>query len=70
MKNSLLLLTLLLLLGVQFAYGQVKKTSAPSTADPMYEPSLYNGMEWRLVGPYRGGRAGTVTGVPGHPNLF
>ncbi|MDT8320912.1 MAG: hypothetical protein RQ826_10350 [Xanthomonadales bacterium] len=28
------------------------------------------GLEWRLVGPYRGGRVTAVTGVPGKPNLY
>jgi photosystem II stability/assembly factor-like uncharacterized protein len=28
------------------------------------------GLEWRHVGPYRGGRVTTVTGVPGKPNLY
>lgn len=27
-------------------------------------------MKWRLVGPFRGGRAGTVTGVNNNPNLY
>ena len=27
-------------------------------------------MRWRLVGPFRGGRTLTATGVPGQPNLF
>ncbi|WP_228236178.1 WD40/YVTN/BNR-like repeat-containing protein [Allomuricauda sp. M10] len=35
-----------------------------------YDQSLYSGMEWRMVGPHRGGRAGTVTGVPSDPNLY
>ncbi|NRB63896.1 MAG: glycosyl hydrolase, partial [Saprospiraceae bacterium] len=35
-----------------------------------YEESLYDGMEWRLVGPFRGGRAGTITGVPGDQQLY
>src|SRR5207248_3244704 len=34
------------------------------------DSSLYSGMRWRLVGPFRGGRALAVTGVPGQPNLF
>ena len=29
-----------------------------------------DGLEWRNVGPYRGGRVTTVTGVPGKPNLY
>ena len=28
------------------------------------------GLKWRLIGPYRGGRVTTVTGVPGKPNLY
>ncbi len=28
------------------------------------------GLEWRLIGPYRGGRVTTVTGVPGKPLLY
>jgi photosystem II stability/assembly factor-like uncharacterized protein len=27
-------------------------------------------MEWRMVGPYRGGRVTTATGVPGNPQLY
>ncbi len=35
-----------------------------------YDESLYQGMKWRLVGPFRGGRAGTVSGVIGQPNVY
>jgi photosystem II stability/assembly factor-like uncharacterized protein len=35
-----------------------------------FEPSLFSGMRWRLIGPFRGGRALTVTGVPGQPSTF
>ena len=34
------------------------------------DEAVFGGMQWRLVGPYRGGRAGTVTGVPGQPNIY
>ena len=33
--------------------------------------SVYSGaLQWRLIGPFRGGRAVAVTGVPGEPNHF
>ena len=32
--------------------------------------SLLNGLEWRLIGPFRGGRVLAVTGVPGDPYTF
>ena len=35
-----------------------------------FQEELYNGLEWRLVGPFRGGRAGTVAGLENHPNLY
>jgi len=30
----------------------------------------YNALEYRLIGPFRGGRSAAVTGVPNQPNLF
>jgi photosystem II stability/assembly factor-like uncharacterized protein len=35
-----------------------------------YDESLYNSIKYRLVGPFRGGRAGTVTGVNNNRNLY
>ena len=31
---------------------------------------LYQGMRWRMIGPFRAGRTVGATGVPGRPNLF
>ncbi len=33
-------------------------------------PNLFDGLRWRMIGPFRGGRAITATGVPGDPNTF
>ena len=30
----------------------------------------YDALEYRLVGPFRGGRSAAVTGVPNQPNLY
>src|SRR4029077_5320626 len=30
----------------------------------------FSALQWRSIGPYRGGRAVTVAGVPGSPNTF
>jgi photosystem II stability/assembly factor-like uncharacterized protein len=35
-----------------------------------YDENLYNALEYRLIGPFRGGRSAAVTGVPNKPNLF
>ncbi len=46
-----------------------RKKSGKAIAEN-YSESLYNSLEWRLVGPFRGGRAGTVSGVLNNPNLY
>jgi photosystem II stability/assembly factor-like uncharacterized protein len=33
-------------------------------------PELFNGLKWRLIGPFRGGRVVAVAGVPGHATTF
>ncbi len=39
-------------------------------ASGQYNPSFYQEMKWRMIGPYRGGRTVGATGVPGQPNVF
>src|SRR5438067_7736398 len=34
------------------------------------DPTLYSGLRWRLIGPFRGGRVNGVAGVPGQINVF
>jgi photosystem II stability/assembly factor-like uncharacterized protein len=41
-----------------------------SAAAQQYDPALFSGMQWRLIGPFRGGRSLTAVGVPGQPNTF
>lgn len=52
--------------------------TASPTASPEKKPApaaqidekLFNGMQWRQVGPFRGGRALAITGVPNEPNTW
>ena len=42
-----------------------------STAIAQSSPQeLWNGLKWRLIGPFRGGRAVAVAGVPGDSTTF
>src|SRR5262245_64281035 len=34
------------------------------------DPSLYSGLHWRMIGPFRGGRVDAVSGAPGRPYEF
>lgn len=61
-----LLLALVMLLDTQ---AQRRKTKTPDNTLE-YDQSLYAGIQWRSIGPYRGGRAGTVSGVIGNDNLY
>lgn len=68
MKYYLLLLASLLITSAGVA--QKKGAATPAKAAVGYDQKLYDAMEWRSIGPYRGGRSAAVTGVPGKPNLF
>jgi photosystem II stability/assembly factor-like uncharacterized protein len=43
---------------------------SPVHAAPDVDTTRLEGLEWRMIGPWRGGRVTTVTGVRGKPNLY
>jgi photosystem II stability/assembly factor-like uncharacterized protein len=47
----------------------VAATIIPSLAQQV-DPALFQEMKWRLVGPFRAGRALTAVGVPGNPSVY
>ena len=51
------------------AYAQQTPPRAPSPP-PAVNPALFEGLEYRLVGPPQGGRVNTVMGVPSQPRTF
>ena len=57
MRRPFYLSFALILSSVLASYGQVA-------------PSLVGGMQWRQIGPFRGGRVLAVAGVPGDPNTY
>lgn len=60
--QSLMVIALAFLVATPFEMEAQRKVS--------YDESLYNSLQWRSIGPYRGGRSAAVTGVPGKPNLY
>ncbi len=44
--------------------------SASPTPGSQVDPKLFSGMQWRQVGPFRGGRTLAIEGVPGEPNTW
>jgi photosystem II stability/assembly factor-like uncharacterized protein len=54
------------------AIAAAVSTSAAMAAESQqaYPPGLYDGLHWRLVGPFRGGRAVTAVGIPDDPLTY
>lgn len=69
MKSKRFLILLIALASVA-AFGQKKGTTTKAKETVTFDEKLYGGLEWRSIGPFRGGRSAAVTGVPGKPNLF
>jgi photosystem II stability/assembly factor-like uncharacterized protein len=42
----------------------------PIAIAQQYDASLYSGLRWRMIGPFRGGRVNAVSGVVGQPDTF
>ncbi|MBV8067890.1 MAG: hypothetical protein JO113_07925 [Candidatus Eremiobacteraeota bacterium] len=55
-----------LLIALSFGAPAVRAQAAETNVPPAYFTALH----WRLIGPFRGGRALAVTGVPGEPHHF
>src|SRR5437763_7309940 len=35
-----------------------------------FDPKLYSGLQWRMIGPFRGGRTVGAAGIADQPNVF
>lgn len=65
--RPLLLCAMLLALHPMDAQRRNKKSDQPSI---VVNDSLFPGLKWRNIGPFRGGRSVTSTGVVGQPHTF
>ncbi len=61
---------LLLLACASFFISQAQKKSTPSPATPSIDSQFLSKVKYRLVGPWRGGRSGAVTGSYKNKNTF
>src|ERR1700692_637506 len=44
---------------------------SPAPTQPgAIDEKLFKGMQWRQIGPFRGGRALAIEGVPGEPDTY
>ena len=47
-----------------------RPTAPAAPAPAAFDSSLFKAMQWRLIGPFRGGRAVTVAGVTNNTNVY
>ena len=59
-------------LGIALAamFGLTIRPTPASTSSDVVDPRFFSSMEWRMIGPFRGGRTVGATGVPSQPNVF
>jgi photosystem II stability/assembly factor-like uncharacterized protein len=69
-QTLLSFLTISFLTVVTLALPQVYAQPPGQPMMPSVDPALFKGLRYRLVGPSRGGRVTTVTGVPSQPKTF
>jgi len=70
MIRRLIFVALGLFLLTSPAFGQGESTADAKTTETDATESLLGGLEWRLVGPFRGGRSAAATGVVGQRDVY
>ncbi|MGE0589221.1 MAG: glycosyl hydrolase [Cyclobacteriaceae bacterium] len=70
MKFRVGFLLLVFAIHTHLLVAQRKKSPVNSSPSVTYTQELYGGMKWRELGPFRGGRSVTATGVVGDPNTY
>src|SRR5689334_7283317 len=65
MRPAFLFFLFLLIASASEAQKKRPGTETVKTSLDAYDTSYYNGLKWRNIGPFRGGRSLAVMGVPG-----
>ncbi len=66
--QSSLITKLFIGIGLLFLWANTESTAQESTST--YDAKFYDQLEWRNIGPARGGRSLSATGSPGRPNEY
>ena len=70
MRPLLSFCVLILLFFSCSAADALQKSSSTSSSSPPVDSSLYEALQWRCIGPFRGGRSCAVAGHPGDEDVF
>src|SRR6185369_8143161 len=55
---------------IALAIAALMLVVVPTIVGQQYDQSLYSGLHWRMIGPFRAGRTNAVCGVVGQPDTF
>ncbi|MDW3194653.1 MAG: glycosyl hydrolase [Cytophagales bacterium] len=69
MRRSLLLLMILSFFCFD-ADAQRRKRKSATPSAPNFQAEQFHGLQWRNIGPYRGGRANAIAGVIGSDEIY
>lgn len=67
--KKILLFVLMLAVALP-SFSQRGKNTASNPVTISFDASLYEGLTWRNIGPFRGGRSNAVTGLPGNDQVY
>ncbi|MGD8699213.1 MAG: hypothetical protein PVJ43_07980 [Gemmatimonadales bacterium] len=62
--------TCISVLAIMTAYGGPLAAQGRGDSEASYDSLLFNALEYRMVGPYRGGRSTAVAGIADRPHTF
>src|SRR6266446_4773936 len=57
-------------LAISISPSSIRSAASPTPTAVAIDEKLFNGMRWRQVGPFRGGRALAIEGVVGEPDTY
>jgi hypothetical protein len=52
------------------AIAQKSKPKSEPQPAPAFDASNFKGLKWRNIGPFRGGRANAISGIPQDDNVY
>jgi photosystem II stability/assembly factor-like uncharacterized protein len=68
--RKLISITLLGFIALSLTAQKQKKTEETKSASAINYDSVFQSLKWRCIGPFRGGRANAICGVPGNEQTF